>query len=234
MCTKINSFKGLKRIFFGPEILSNCCFSVTFLKEKILCWVFYWIIPFFFIKSVCSPWCIYSEHQSFAYYLWKCPLPICQVLFQSCTFYHNYFKKYNASHQSFSFKLELFLYLKERHSHIQPHFYRHKFVLRLQIICTTTSSFSRRMSKWGSFAFQWCPKTMSTVHMPKNDARPSSTCKGIAWRYSLYPFVQEIPFKGVDKDRNWASIASKKVMDVWVSLQTCQLLPLFWSQWVRL
>lgn len=68
---------------------------------------------------------------------------------------------------------------------------------------TMAFNFCRWMLKWGSFA--WHPKTMSIAHVPKDNARPSSTCKGIVWKYTVHPLVQEIPFK----ERGWQEIVGK-------------------------
>lgn len=68
---------------------------------------------------------------------------------------------------------------------------------------TTAFNFCRWMLKWGSFV--WHPKTMSIAHVPKDNARPSSTCQGTVWKYTLHPSVQEIPFK----ERGWQEIVGK-------------------------
>lgn len=51
MCTKISSFKGLKCIFFGPQILSNCCFSVNFLLKKFFAGFSIGLFPFSFLNQ---------------------------------------------------------------------------------------------------------------------------------------------------------------------------------------
>lgn len=83
------------------------------------------------------------------------------------------------------------------------------------------------MLKCGSFAFQWCPKTMSTALCQ----RMTLNLEAHAQELLEDTFVSLCPkdtFKGVNKGRSWARVDSKKVMDMRVLLQACQL-PLFWA-----
>lgn len=67
-----------------PEIQSDCSISANSLSKSFAHFLLDYL--FFFSSVCCSWWFIYSECYSFVYYLCKCFLPICHLLFNFVCF----------------------------------------------------------------------------------------------------------------------------------------------------